>query len=395
MLKSIFNATMYPKELRALLKLKYWSSGLRNPYGGYTLEEIGDLPSRDFCYAILHKVSRSFAAVIQQLPEQSRDAICAFYLVLRGLDTIEDDMSLSEDLKRKMLNEFYQYNFDPDWNFTDLQFEHDGYRLLLSKYQHVSAMFRQLSQEDQDVITDICKRMGKGMSEFGDRPINTVEEYDLYCHYVAGLVGIGLSGIFAQSGLEDPAIDDKKELANAMGLFLQKTNITRDINEDVLEGRIFWPKEIWSKHVEGTDFLIKEPFENGLQALNAMVINALSHLPDCIEYLACIRNSQVFRFCAIPQAMAIATLHEIYNNPEALKRNVKIRRGMAARLILETSKIEHIQRSFKHLILKVIEKVPADDPNQLEVKEHLKWIWHEIDARLANNTTTANVEGLN
>ena len=30
--------------------------------------------------------------------------------------------------------------------------------------------------------------------------VKTVEQYELYCHYVAGLVGIGLSQLFASSG---------------------------------------------------------------------------------------------------------------------------------------------------------------------------------------------------
>lgn len=34
------------------------------------------------------------------------------------------------------------------------------------------------------------------------------------------------------------------ELANSMGLFLQKTNIIRDYLEDILEGRVFWPKSV-------------------------------------------------------------------------------------------------------------------------------------------------------
>lgn len=30
--------------------------------------------------------------------------------------------------------------------------------------------------------------------------VDTVKDYDLYCHYVAGLVGVGLSHLFASSG---------------------------------------------------------------------------------------------------------------------------------------------------------------------------------------------------
>lgn len=65
-----------------------------------------------------------------------------------------------------------------------------------------------------------------------------------YCHYVAGLVGVGLSKLFSASKLEDPEVGQDTELANSMGLFLQKTNIIRDYLEDTQEGRAFWPQEV-------------------------------------------------------------------------------------------------------------------------------------------------------
>ena len=72
--------------------------------------------------------------------------------------------------------------------------------------------------------------------------------YLQYCHYVAGLVGIGLSRLFAASGLESSEVGTDHQLANSMGLFLQKTNIIRDYLEDVVQGREFWPKEVCSNH---------------------------------------------------------------------------------------------------------------------------------------------------
>ena len=65
-----------------------------------------------------------------------------------------------------------------------------------------------------------------------------------YCHYVAGLVGIGLSQLFSASELEDKIVGEDTELANSMGLFLQKTNIIRDYLEDNIDGREFWPKQV-------------------------------------------------------------------------------------------------------------------------------------------------------
>jgi farnesyl-diphosphate farnesyltransferase len=54
------------------------------------------------------------------------------------------------------------------------------------------------------------------------------------------------------SGLENEsfAAPSMEPLSNAMGLFLQKTNITRDYREDIdqVPPRIFYPRSIWSKY---------------------------------------------------------------------------------------------------------------------------------------------------
>lgn len=61
----------------------------------------------------LHAIAPfSFAIVIQQLPNPLRDAVCIFYLVLRALDTVEDDMALAVDIKLPALRVFYKSIYD-------------------------------------------------------------------------------------------------------------------------------------------------------------------------------------------------------------------------------------------------------------------------------------------
>lgn len=49
----------------------------------------------------------------------------------------------------------------------------------------------------QAVIADITRRMGAGMAEYIELDeVESIAQYDHYCHYVAGLVGIGLSQMF-------------------------------------------------------------------------------------------------------------------------------------------------------------------------------------------------------
>jgi farnesyl-diphosphate farnesyltransferase len=52
------------------------------------------------------------------------------------------------------------------------------------------------------------------------------------------------------------------------------------------------------------------------------------HATESLEYMSRLRDPQVFRFCAIPQVMAIATLSACYDNPQVFKRVVKIPRSM-------------------------------------------------------------------
>jgi len=45
--------------------------------------------------------------------------MCVFYLVLRSLDTVEDDVTIPHDVKSTMLTNFHTYLLDPDWKYMD------------------------------------------------------------------------------------------------------------------------------------------------------------------------------------------------------------------------------------------------------------------------------------
>ena len=57
---------------------------------------------------MLVKVSRSFAAVIMELPDELREAVLVFYLVLRALDSVEDDMAADLQEKCALLRVFHE-----------------------------------------------------------------------------------------------------------------------------------------------------------------------------------------------------------------------------------------------------------------------------------------------
>ena len=272
----------------------------------------------------------------------------------------------------------------------------DGYKdekVLLERFDSVVRAYSTLKPGYRTVIQEITRRMSEGMQAFTVKKVETIKDYDLYCHYVAGLVGIGLSQMFAASGLEDESISSSETTANHMGLFLQKANIIRDfledhedVNEQTGDRRVFWPKEIWGQYTDSLqNFTFGKSETQAVACLNHMVTDALGHLPYCIEYLSNIRDYQNFLFCAIPQVMAAHTLSLCYSNPNVFKgeirknlgecRNikpVKIRKGLSAKLMLETTSMQNVLEIFEDVIESIADRNSPSDPSSLEMTNRIQ-----------------------
>ena len=319
-----------------------------------------------YCYEALKKVSRSFAVVIQQLPEELKNPVCLFYLILRGLDTIEDDMNIDNSVKKDMLLTFADRINKEEFTLENVGDTQD-YRDLMLHFDKVIREYQKLAPEYQEVITDITHEMAIGMNKYAHETVESYADWDDYCYYVAGLVGIGLSRLFLASKLETSEKLANKSLSNEMGLFLQKTNITRDFAEDLEQGRIFWPEESW-KNKANTLHELQADEKSGLAALNEVVINALGHVPACLEFLECLDNEKIFRFCAIPQLMAIATLKELYNNPEVLHKNVKMRKGRTAKYFMAIQDFNSTKKEFIAILKSLEKKDPTGKIKSILVK---------------------------
>ncbi|KAL2912754.1 bifunctional farnesyl-diphosphate farnesyltransferase/squalene synthase [Polyrhizophydium stewartii] len=364
----------HPSEVAALLRFKFSGSGKVMYKAKRSLPPKDDSAAytRAMCYYYLNRTSRSFARVIQELDDELRDPVCIFYLVLRGLDTIEDDMTLPVDKKLPLLRSFHELTTKSGWTF-DENGPDEADRELLVNYDVVIDQLLRLKPGYRKTIVDIARRMGAGMADFvAGKQVITLEDFDLYTHYVAGLVGIGLTGLFIESGLENKALADSMPIANDMGLFLQKVNILKDFLGDVRDGRLYWPKAIWKLYVsegEGVDALAKpENLPNAVACLNHLCANALTLVPKCLDYLSLLRNKSVLGFAAIPQLMAIATIDLFYNNPMLFRKSGnKIRRGLAVKMIERATDFESIKQvyfdyamSISHKSRKALGTNPAD-----------------------------------
>jgi len=309
-------------------------------------------------------------------------------------------------VKQPMLRSFHKRLSETGWTFNgNRQGEKD--RQLLVEFNVVIDELAHLDPLCAKTITNICRQMATGMADFAHRAattdiiyVETIEEYDLYCHYVAGLVGEGLSALFSATQKEGSYLAEQLVLSNSMGLLLQKTNILRDYREDVDLTRYFWPREIWGAYGFRELAELKDPQnrDRAMWALSGMTLDALRHVTDALDYLTLLRNQSVFNFCAIPAVMAIATLSLCFMNGNVFERNVKISKAQAVKLIMDSTNPRDVAYTFRFFARQLHAKAVPDDPNFLKISiacgKIEQWCEHHypsfVTAKSAGGTTATS-----
>ncbi|KAH8111776.1 squalene synthase [Phellopilus nigrolimitatus] len=355
----------HPNEFRTLMQFWIYHEQRRDITSTREHETSGwDRPTMKRCWHFLDMTSRSFSAVIKELDGDLARVICLFYLVLRGLDTVEDDMTIPNEVKQPLLRSFHEKVVTPGWNFNGCG-PREKDRQLLVEFDCVVTELNLLPPAYLAVIVDICREMAVGMADYAHKAhktgvlgLDTVADVDL-----------GLSRVFAASGKEQPWLGEQLVLSNHMGLLLQKTNILRDFREDVDDGRLFWPREIWGAYGfdDPKDMCKPANSQRALWALSGMTLDALRHAVESLDYLTLLKNQTVFNFCAIPQSMALATLSLCFMNPAVFQRNVKIRKAEAARLIMRSTNPREVALIFREYARVIHAKSVPTDPNFLRI----------------------------
>jgi farnesyl-diphosphate farnesyltransferase len=246
---------------------------------------------------------------------------------------------------------------------------------LLEKFDVVVTELKKLKKPYLDIIREMTVKMGNGMADYAENDevikngLQTIDDYELYCHYVAGLVGEGLTKLFLAAELAHPKLAERPALTESMAQFLQKTNIIRDLHEDWQDGRRWYPREIWSKHIDKWEHMFDPNYrEQAMNVVSEMVLDALKHAEECLFYMAGMKDQSVFNFVAIPQGMAIATLECVFRNPAVLERNVKITKGDACQIMLESTQNLSVEcEVFRKYARKIHEKNDPKDPNFLAI----------------------------
>ncbi len=161
---------------------------------------------------VMQNVARTFSLAARLLPATVRDDVVLLYLVLRTLDDLVDEQSPDADAAVAAVE---------TWLVTD-----------------------ETSTRETVILEDLTRRYGlprpalvaflQGMRDDLATPdIQTEGDLDVYCYRVAGCVGEMMASILGV--WDDAAWNAARALGNAM----QRTNILRDVDEDLANGRVY------------------------------------------------------------------------------------------------------------------------------------------------------------
>ena len=303
---------------------------------------------------ILQHVSRTFALTIPELPDPLCMVVANAYLLCRIADTIEDDKSMSAELKREYAERFIEVvkGTDGAEAFAEALFpllsptateaEHD----LIANTAPVIRITHSFNERQRAALERCVSIMAEGMARYQDAEtldgMADLKDMGQYCYYVAGVVGEMLTELFCDYSPEiDAHRDELMLLAVSFGQGLQMTNILKDIWEDHERGACWLPRDIFNNH--GVDIRHKIPgkSETGFNdALKELLGVAHAHVNNALRYTLIIpaREKGLRRFCLWALGMAVLTLDKIRQYPDfTTGQQVKISRRSVKVTIFFTS----------------------------------------------------------
>ena len=178
--------------------------------------------------ATINRVARSFALAARFLPRDVRDDINLLYLALRRLDDLVDLEAPSGSAQRADAQQ--RLASIRTWLSTGAVADAGGDEL---------AIFVDLQRRTPALPTDAISAFLDGMeSDLAGPVMESDADLDLYCYQVAGTVGRLMAALLGVRGGDDAQAD---RAARALGAAMQRTNILRDIDEDLANGRVYLP----------------------------------------------------------------------------------------------------------------------------------------------------------
>lgn len=320
-----------------------------------SVQNTGDALQTD----LLQGVSRTFALTIPQLPDRLNRVVSNAYLLCRIVDTIEDEVNLTADQKRRFCTGFIdvlENGADAERFSSDLATRLSEQTLaaehrLIRNIPHVVGITRQFDAVQRDALTCCVKTMASGMWKFQARQLNAglkdLPTLNRYCYYVAGCVGEMLTKLFCHYSPE--IARNCRGLftkAAAFGQGLQMTNILKDIWDDLERGVCWLPRDVFRQR--GYDLAQLTPHHHDARfcaGLRQLVTIAHGYLQEALAYTLLIprKETGIRHFCLWAIGMAVLTLQKIRRQLDFQSSGqVKIsRRSVRATILASKISVRH------------------------------------------------------
>jgi phytoene synthase len=245
----------------------------------------------------------SFYYAFRFLPDDRRRAITALYAFCREVDDVVDECSDASVARLKL-----------QWWRDEVG------RLFEGVPQHPVALALREHIRQYNLPKEYFLEIIDGMEMDLDRHrYEGWKDLALYCHRVAGVVGLLSAEIFGYVNRQT------LKYAGELGLAFQLTNILRDVREDARRGRIYLPREALAQFgVDEQDILsyrhtpqVQALLTDVLERARAHYRKALALLPDEDRYAQ--------RSGLIMAAIYQATLDEIeHDGLRVLERRIAL-----------------------------------------------------------------------
>lgn len=178
--------------------------------------------------ATINRVARSFALAARFLPRDVRDSINLLYLALRRLDDLVDLEAPRGSAQRADAQQ--RLAAIRTWINTGAIDQAGGDEL---------AIFVNLQRSTPSLPIDAIGALLDGMEgDLAGPAIESDADLDLYCYQVAGTVGRLMAALL---GVRGDNATEADRAARALGAAMQRTNILRDVDEDLANGRVYLP----------------------------------------------------------------------------------------------------------------------------------------------------------
>lgn len=249
------------------------------------MSETETLNLQTYSYDSIKKGSISFAFASTIFGQTIRDRVVKLYAWCRYVDDQIDDETVALEARKDRLDTIARVSF--------------GDQTPMNSPPAIAA-FRNLSQEIALPHEHPAELLAGMRMDLDREQYRTLEELELYCYRVAGVVGLMMSHLMG--------VRDRKAFRHAidLGNAMQLTNICRDVLTDARMGRIYVPEH----YLREADLRCDVSLILQEESKNRLVVPVERLLRRADELYA--SGDRGLRYLPFRSALAVAIAREVY-----------------------------------------------------------------------------------